>query len=913
MFNKLTRWVRSDPHDHTFVTYEKGLRDEVWANDRQGAIFSEQVWGTVATCLATTGSLVQLSHATRILHLGLADGTDDMIPGIRIDQFKAPSGLAKLACLVLSLIACQQGATPVKPTEEGTPPATSATAIVGDGPGSETQPEALLPLLEDDLANKDRWQNLDTTGGGGQTSIATHPIDPTVVYMASDNGGLFKTENGGDSWFSVSSNLGAYRLGFVVLDPLDPDVIYVTASTDYGPVLEGGATGEIYRSLNGGLSWEFVSDAMGFQSSFPSQTSIVIPYDAADPGRFDRDGDDLSDVIVVGAWTGPADPPVGGVWRSHDEGKTFAHLALEDKNLTALRAFTGDADVLFASTYQGQVYRSEDLGTTWEDITSNMPLSHPSDLAVHPINGDILYVTCRWCQAGRPPVWRTTDGGQSWQATSAGLDSEEIGGFPKILIDRFDPNTLYVTTSKAPWHSGGVYRSVDMGFSWQLMPARLVFPDGRPYFWYQFEGKFALGQAVNGRLYAGDSAGWRYPAGNPDNRLEVWEPATLGIGNIHVNTIEVDPFDPAVLYQGISDRGPYKSVDRGASFHRILGNGWPVTVANYVWNGPYYSNYQECWLDCSQSCDVDGKLAAGGTTDFAISGQDSNIIYSAFGSGSGNSEHGGVNKSTDGGQTWQPVGFQLDEGFELNPRLCVPYGFRHLAVDPTDDGVLFAAMEIPSSETGRLYRTVDGGVTWTEILATSGYITGLEISTANPDLVVYTTRSEVIKSDRAGEPDSWQTITPPEVSGILTVALSPHQTNVYVIGTNNSAIYYTADGGINWRNSQLEGLFQDKLMQGSEKTLRSDIAAALNPNEPLLRNVSAIVFDPITPDVFYIAGNRYVRASFGVGSVSNAGQDWERLPLEGLSHRNVFDLSIDTSGEYLYAGTFNGTYRLKLR
>jgi len=760
------------------------------------------------------------------------------------------------------------------------------------------------------------WQRLDTTGGGGQTGIATHPTNPDIVYMASDNGGLFKTENGGDYWFSVSSNLGAYRLGFVTLDPLNTDVIYVTASTDYGATTSGGATGEIYRSLNGGLSWTFVSDAMGFQNSFPNQTSIVIPHDPADLDRFDHNDNRLSDIILVGAWTGPADPPVGGIWRSEDEGQTFTHLALQDRNITALRGFAGDVNVLFATTYEGEVYHSEDLGKSWSNITGNMPLAHPADLAVHPTDKDVLYVTCRWCQAGEPPVWRTIDGGQHWEAASTGLDSNEIGAFPRILIDRSDPNTLYVNTHKGSADKGGVYKSTDGGNHWHLMPARLVLPDGRPYYWYQFEGKLAIGQAIDGQLFAGGGGGWRYPDGDLTDGREEWEPATLGIGNIQVNTIEVDPLNDAVLYQGISDFGPYKSVDRGASFHRILGNGWPVTVDNYVWDGPYYSNYRKCRLPCSATCKGKGRIATGGTTDFAISRQDSNIVYSAFGSGSGGSERGGVNKSTDGGQTWQPVGFQLENGFDLNPETCVPYGFRHLAIDPGDDDVLFATTEIPPIQTGKLYRTTDGGATWTEVYATfyptSGYITGIEVSAFDSDVVILTTHTGVYKSKQGGEVGSWQAITPPGVSGIRTLALSPHNAQVYVIGTNDQGIYYTADGGGSWINNQLEDLFGQRLYQGSDQHLPAYIATASNPNIHVLRNISAIVFDPITIDTFYIAGTRHTRASFGVAQITNAGQTWQRLPLEGLSHRNVFDLAIDASGEYLYAATFDGTFRLRL-
>ena len=377
-----------------------------------------------------------------------------------VSRFKNLCTLMKLAFLVLGLLACCQNTPVILKTADEDQSDTWGTPDV-DRTEIHVTPSVFPPIVP----ALDRWQRLDTTGGGSQTGAATHPTNPNVVYLASDHGGLFKTENGGDTWFSVSANLGAYRLGFVTLDPLDPDVIYVTASTDHGSGPLGGATGEIHRSLNGGRSWEFVSDAMGFQSSVPNQTSIVIPFDPVQRDRFDLDGDCLSDVIVVGAWSGPADPPVGGIWCSEDEGRTFTHLALKDRNVTALRAFAGDANVLFATTFEGQVYRSEDLAETWADVTGDMPLVHPSDLAVHPADKDVLYVTCGWCQADEPPVWRTTTGSQNWEAASAGLPWDEVRGFPRILMDRFDPDTLYLTTNGASSDTGGVYQSTDGGHS----------------------------------------------------------------------------------------------------------------------------------------------------------------------------------------------------------------------------------------------------------------------------------------------------------------------------------------------------------------------------------------------------------------------------------------------------------------
>jgi photosystem II stability/assembly factor-like uncharacterized protein len=845
------------------------------------------------------------------------------------DNIGRYAGILILVYVTVGLVSCQVGGPEIQTLAvqlELTAASAEQSVTAGTPP----------PTHEGDTEIMNGWQRLDTTGGGAQTGIATHPTDPDIVYLSSDNGGLFKTDSGGDRWFSVSSNLGAYRLASVVLDPLNPEVIYVTASTAYGSVTMGGDTGEIYRSIDGGLSWTFLSAAMGFQNSLPNQAAIVIPYDPAHPGRFDQDQDGLSDVIVVGAWTGPADPPVGGVWRSEDEGQTFAHLGLKDRNVTALRAFAGDSNILFLTTHGGEVYQSEDLGTHWRSIAAELPLAHLADLAAHPTDAGTLYVTCRWCTAGDPPVWRTTDGGQNWHPVSRGLHSAQGSGFPKLLIDRFDPDTLYVTTYGAKAGKGGVYRSVDEGQSWHLMRARLVLPDGRPHFWYQFEGKFAIAQAIDGRLYAGNEGAWRYPDGDPADGVEEWEPIPIGVGNIHVNTVRVDPLDAAVLYQGISDFGPYKSVDRGASFHRILGNGWPVTVDNFVWNGPYYSSYRECWLSCSAICRKGGRIGSGGTTAFAISRQDSQVIYSAFGSGSGQSKHGGVNKSTDGGRTWQPVGFQLQGGFDLNPETCVPYGFQHLAIDPTDDKIVFAAMEIPPTKQSKLFKTIDGGTTWSKVFTGTGYIRGLAISPVNPNRVVFTTLSHVYISEHGGRAGSWQGITPPEATSLRVVSLSPHNERVYVVGTNDLGIYYTTDGGINWSNHRLDGFFEQKESQthdpylgtgndgidvtviktqppDSDPSLDASIATAINPNARVLRNISAIVFDPIAGDTFYVGGTQYTRASFGVAKITDAGQKWERLPLEGLSHRNTFDLAIDARGEYLYAGTFDGTYRLKLR
>jgi hypothetical protein len=231
---------------------------------------------------------------------------------------------------------------------------------------------------------------------------------------------------------------------------------------------------------------------------------------------------------------------------------------------------------------------------------------------------------------------------------------------------------------------------------------------------------------------------------------------------------------------------------------------------------------------------------------------------------------------------------------------------------PADHDIVLAAMETPS-DGGILYKSTDGGTSWSEVFASASYVTGIEFSAVDSDLVALSTRQDVLKSQQQGDAGSWERITPPGGVFFRTVRASPHRAQVFVVGTNDQGIYYTADGGRSWQSNLLEDLFEHRRYQGSSDELSPEVATATNPGVRTLRNISAIVFDPVAPDTFYVAGTRYSWASFGVARMTHDGQTWERLSLEGLSHRNVFDLAVDSRGVFLYAGTFNGTYRLRLR
>jgi photosystem II stability/assembly factor-like uncharacterized protein len=137
----------------------------------------------------------------------------------------------------------------------------------------------------------------------------------------------------------------------------------------------------------------------------------------------------------------------------------------------------GEPDVLYQQNHCG-VYRTDDGGLAWEEITSGLPsqfgfpmATHPRDPAtawVIPLNGDDRG---RYMPDGRTAVWRTRDRGASWQRFDEGLPTQDayLGVLREAMaVDRLDPAGLYFGTS-----AGQLYASADEGESWQLATGHL--------------------------------------------------------------------------------------------------------------------------------------------------------------------------------------------------------------------------------------------------------------------------------------------------------------------------------------------------------------------------------------------------------------------------------------------------------
>jgi len=197
----------------------------------------------------------------------------------------------------------------------------------------------------------------------------------------------------------------------------------------------------IYESMDQGASWHRLAK-LGTSDDLIVDNLIV---DAANPAT-----------VYVAAWR--VDQRDGGLWVSHDRGKTWS--AVEGLKGQSIRAFVqapSDPRLLFAGTLEG-VYRSSNSGVTWTLISPphSREIHEVESLAIDPVDPNIVY-------AGTWHLpWKTMNGGKTWKSIKEGIieDSDVFS----IIIDPGRPRTVFLSACS------GIYKSDTAGLSFKKIP-----------------------------------------------------------------------------------------------------------------------------------------------------------------------------------------------------------------------------------------------------------------------------------------------------------------------------------------------------------------------------------------------------------------------------------------------------------
>ncbi|MFC1545563.1 hypothetical protein ACFL44_02615, partial [Gemmatimonadota bacterium] len=307
-------------------------------------------------------------------------------------------------------------------------------------------------------------------------NFARHPSEPNTVFWGND-GGVFKTEDFGNTF---SARNGGYQTaqfynGFssspitadlAVGGLQDNSTVLYEGTTDWKRIFggDGGATalhatnpdyvigssqrGAIYRSLNRGDSRRFTSSDAYYDGTAvcfvapiaqaPSNPSILYT------GRT-RVYKATNYADASNSWT----LPTGATELS---GAPVVSLSVDASNPNFLWATTVPDPPIAAG-----VFRSSNGGSSWTDVTHDLPDRYPMDIVAAYWDQDIAYVT--FSGFGTEHLYRTIDGGDSWEA----LGSGQLPDIPTsaFVIDPYNRNYLYLG------NDFGVWFSPDAGENWQ--------------------------------------------------------------------------------------------------------------------------------------------------------------------------------------------------------------------------------------------------------------------------------------------------------------------------------------------------------------------------------------------------------------------------------------------------------------
>ena len=659
------------------------------------------------------------------------------------------------------------------------------------------------------------------------------------------------------------------------------------------------ASSGVWRTHNAGTTWESVFDDEG------SYSIGCVTLDPSDPN-----------VVWVGSGENNSQRSVSygdGVYRSRDGGKTWENLGLEDsEHIGAITVDPRDPDVvlvaaqgpLWRSGGQRGVYRTTDGGASWEAVLEVDEHTGANEVLRDPRDPDLLYASTwqrqrrQWTQLGGGPgsgVWKSTDGGATWREVEAGLPGGDKGRIG-LALSPADPDTLYAVV-EASRDEGGFYRSTNRGESWERRSDRV---SGSPQYYNEL---FADPHDAD-RVYLADT----FLSVTEDGGA-TW--SRVGIADKHVDDhhVWIDPADTDHLVVGC-DGGVYETWDRGEAwefksnlpitqFYRVsvdeaepFYNVYGGTQDNNSMGGPSRTTRREGITN------GDWFVTVGGDGyESVIDPTDPNIVYSLW-------QYGGlVRHDRRSGETLdiKPREGAGEEALTWNwdsPLILSPHLHTRL---------YFAA--------NRLFRSDDRGDSWT---AVSGELSR-EIDRDQLEVM-----GQVWGVDAVARHASTS-----HYGSAVSLSESVLQEGALWVGTDDGRIQATDDGGATWRSMDaFPGVPADSYVTHVEpcrfdadtvyaafdnhkagdfapyllrSTDRGATWTSMAGDLPERGSVHALVQDHVDPDLFFVG------TEFGVWFTTDGGERWVELT-GGMPTIAVRDVEIQRREDDLVLGTFGRSF-----
>ncbi len=571
-----------------------------------------------------------------------------------------------------------------------------------------------------------------------------------------------------------TTRLDSDTFGVVAPRPIGPAVMsgrvaaMDAALTEPLTVWVGAASGGVWRSVDGGVTFEPVFDEH-------PQSIGAIAVDPSDPKT-----------VWVGTgetWVRNSVSVGHGLYRTRDGGDTWELMGLQSTERIARilidptdsnRVFVAATGHLWNANPERGVYRTSDGGETWQQVLAVDADTGCADLAMDPQEPEILYAAM-W-QLRREPdfftsggpgsgLYRTLDGGDSWQELHEGLPEGDLGRIG-IAVAPSRPSRVYAVVEAAAPDSG-LYRSDDLGAHWMKVndSDNVV---GRPFYF----ATLTVDPVDHDRVYKPGTVLTVSTDGG-----ETFSTAMMGFfgGGVHpdYHAMWIDPRDPYTVMVG-TDGGVYISRDRGSKF-RFVG-ALPISQYYHVATDtevPYnvYGGLQDngSWVGPSR--------APGGIQSFHWSNlgggdgfwvwpdpADSNIVYLEYQGGNISR----VLRSTKESKDIKPLPAADEPDYRFNWNAPIQVG-RH------QRGTIYIGSQF-------LHRSRDRGESWERISD--------DLTTNDPDKQRQASSGGLTIDNTTAE----------NHCTIYSISESPITESVLWVGTDDGNLQVTSDGGESWTN-----------------------------------------------------------------------------------------------------------------
>lgn len=633
------------------------------------------------------------------------------------------------------------------------------------------------------------WQAIETEGevlkeddfkNQANYAVKIAPSDPNVIWVA-HNYWVEKSVDGGKTWTHIfnstmqrdCANCGGQSDDFrfcqaIAIDPLNPQIVYVATAGPRNTYLNGA----IYKTKDGGQTWTKLNG--GSDLDFAVEDLDIDPQDSG---------------II---WAVTSSHGFGGEWggtlyRSGNSGDTWTPILLPfsqsytlDSGIVTVAVHPGNSNTILTGSGYGIVRffmdGSDVSGFDQPCYAQGCCLNH--DITFDPNNPNIAYTVWlspqSWGGDGIGKVGRSTDGGGTWTAYPLGSGPSDTLEFKTITVHPSDSEVIF-----AGEFNEGVFKSLDHGQTWTPVSngiSSVIVYD------------VAVDPNDSTHIIAGTVSGTYEKKGSGD-----WSQLIRDT----TRSVQFHPTDSQTIYAGL-EGWLTKTTDGGLNWNytQVLGPdpGSGPDTYNYVsdiaidyshtdtifisLNGfGLYGQIQKGTDDGASFVNVlDGVNQPGENYPFnvvAIDPSDHQHIFAGGGSFCAPKITGDLWESKDGGNTWQRTSLQNEI-------------VNAIIINPVSSDIIYAGVGYSGGTKAPVYKSVDGGVTWTAshdgipLESAWNTVTDLEFHRQNPDVVYAGTLSRgVYISPNQGK--NWLNLGTPECD---------------VLAISTSSLYTATQGGL---------------------------------------------------------------------------------------------------------------------